>query len=469
MAVNFEREEYKAAIPAWEMVDACCDEVNLGSLLLTINPQDKTPDNVRRNEDYKARASWFGAAAFTEAGLVGTAFEDPPQIELPGQLEELRTNCDGQGVDIQQQMQFTLAQVLRKGRCGLLVTYPQVEGGVSMADRAAGNARATIQSIDATRIINWWTVQVGAKVELGGVVFRDTMEEVEDFEIKQTPILRALLRMDGTVIDQRWAEVEGKWVQLGGDVVLRNGAGRNWQEIPFAFVGAFDNTSSIDRAPLLSLARLNRAHYRNSADFEEACFFAGNPQPWVSGWHQDDADTAKSQGFYLGSRQVIVCDRFEFAQAEANSMARQAMLDKQEQMKAIGARFLEPGTVAKTATEASGDARVQHSILSLAAANVEDAYNQALRWCSEYEGAGEGFVTMQREYMRKDVAIEKVNAFLQLWDRALVGPEEAHRVLTGANIVDPDKDAEDYAEELAARGADQAPVMDSDADDAGAD
>ena len=460
MAVNFEREEYKTALPRWDMVDACCEETGLGDLLLPINPHDESKENRQRNKDYCDRASWFGASAFTEAGLIGTAFEDPPALELPAQLEPLIEDCDGQGVDLQQQMQATLAQVLRKGRCCLMASYPQSEGDTSLADQMSGEKRATIQMIDAKRVINWWATSKGAKTLIAGVVFHDSIETVADFTVSRTPTIRALELRDGGVWDSMWIKTDGGDWEKVAEFQLRNAAGNAWQEIPFGFVGAFDNTASIDRAPLLSIARLNAAHYRNSADFEEACFFAGNPQPWVKGWTQDDVSDAAGQGFYLGSRQVIVADNFAFAQANPNVMAREAMGDKEAQMKALGARMLEPGTVAKTATEASGEHRIQHSILSLAVANVEDAYNRALRWCAEYEGSPEGFVTFQREYMRKDVSIEKVNAFLQLWDRALAGPEEAHRVLTAANIVDPDKAPEDYAEELAARGAGIEPVTD---------
>lgn len=453
MAIDFQRAEYKANIDDWHLIDAVCDERDLDTLLPTINPLDKSEDNRVRNEFYKERASWFGASQFTLQGMIGTAFETAPKIELPAALEYLRTNADGSGLDAQQQLQATTDEIMRKGRCGLFVTYPEGEGEASVADQAAGFKVSTIHVIDAKRIINWWTIPRGAQVILGGVVFTDSMEIVEDYEIKSIPILRELALEEGTFVDRKWIKPEGKekWEVLS-EAFPKDGGGTAWSEIPFQFVGATDNTTTPDRPPMLSLARKNRDHYRNSADFEESTFFAGSPQPWAKGITQDDVNDAKKEGFYIGSRRLIACESFAFAQADANPMSRQAMLDKVEEMKAIGARFLMPGGVAKTAQQDASEQKGQHSVLSLVVANVEDAYNHALLWVSQYMRTPEAFVTMSRDFMHPEVAVEKIRAFVELWDRGLVGATEAHGVLMKARILDDDKTVDEYSEEVEARG-----------------
>lgn len=457
MAIDSERGEYLKALPEWDLVNACALEQSLDELIMPLVGIGDSNDAKDRNKQYKERASWFGATAFTMQGLVGTAFEDAPVIELPPMLEYLRRDCDGQGTDLQQQMQECLSAILRNGRAGLLTTFPQVDGDVSRQDVLTGRAVPTTHFISAKRIINWWTVKDGAKVRIGGVVFRATRETIDDYEVKETAIMRELfLDETGAPFDRTWVKdgKTGKWIAKA-PLPIVGASGEPLSEIPFVFVGAIDNTVSVDRPPLLALARLNRAHYRNSADYEEAAYYAGQAVPYiepVDGFpSMEDLEDAKKDGWTLGSRAVI-WGKLGFAQAAPNLVSREAMLDKEAQMKAIGARLLEPGTVAKTATESAGQMRAQHSVLSLACSNIEDAYNRALRFADEFLKAGEGSVKMSREYMRRDVADARIQQFVALWDRGLVGASEAYRVLSGAGIVDPDKPADDYAEDVASRG-----------------
>ncbi|EXV76586.1 hypothetical protein J832_4121 [Acinetobacter baumannii 25691_9] len=53
-------------------------------------------------------------------------------------------------------------------------------------------------------------------------------------------------------------------------------------------------------------------------------------------------------------------------------------------MKEIGARLIEKGSEAKTATEANNDDAVQHSVLSLCVVNMNEALSMALRWAAKY-------------------------------------------------------------------------------------
>lgn len=454
MAIDWQRPEYRDAKPDWVLIDKVCDEVDLGSLLPAINAHDTSEANKTRNEFYRERASWFGASQLTLSGLIGIAFDDAPEIELPAVLEYLRSNCDGEGVDLQQQMQAATGQGLRKGRAGLFVTYPEREGDTSRADQIEGRAVATIHLIDAARIINWWHVKQGAQTLLGGVVFTDTRSEVVDYEVTETPLLRELAIVDGVFVDRVWVQQEksGNWM-VESERMPKDASGAPWRVIPFVFLGAVDNTARVDRPPMLSLARLNRDHYRNSADNEESVWFAGQAQPYLENTDvtMEDLNAAKENGFYLGSRMMII-GKLGFAQADPNSAVRQAMIDKIEAMKAMGARFIMPGTVAKTATQDSGEQRVQHSILSLVVSNVEDAYNAALRFVSQYMNAQEAYVTLPRGFMDPEVTPELIDRVIALWDRSLIGTDEVLPILKRAKVAAEDKDPEEYGEEVEARG-----------------
>ena len=450
--IDWKKPEYEAALKKWRVIDQACDEVDLGDFIIELNPTDISAENAARNKGYKARAVWFGASSMTLAGLIGAAFDDAPTLEL-GPLDYLKENADGQGVDLQSQMQAATAQVLRKARAGLFVSYPQT-GPVSKADQ--GRYQATIHLIDAGRIINWWTVTEGSQIKLGGVVFTDTQEAVEDYEVKVTPVIRELALVEGLFVDRVWIERDKEWI-IRSEVYPKDGAGKPWTEIPFSFIGALDNTASIDKPPpMMALVRLNIAHYRNSADFEESTHFAGQAQPYIDPGDNPEGlaavlETAKEDGFYIGARQLIV-GKFGFAQAAANPATLEAMNQKEAQMLKAGARFLEVGTVAKTATQASGEQKVQHSILSLVIANVEDAYQSAGRFAAKYMGADEPVITLSRTFMQPAVSIEIIDRLIALLDRGLIGSDDALPALKRANLIGEDKTPEDYSEDIDARG-----------------
>ena len=341
MAVDTQHEEYIANVNRWRLVNDICDEVNLADHINDLN----VLEDPEKNRDFKDRASFFGATGFTEQGLIGIAFEEKPEIDLPPIMDYLRENADGTGLSLDNQMNGALSQVLRCGRVGLFATYPQVVDGASVADQQAGRVVATIHKIDADRIINWWTVQNGAQTMLGGVVFTDKMEERDGFDVEIKDILRTLTLEDGRLVDRKWHNVGKSW-EVFEEVEPRNGSGRVMTQIPFVFAGAVDNTWRVDPAPLYSLAKTNADHLNNSAINEEGIWFSGHIQPVADEMDPAVIDALKdaiaSNRFKIGSGQMLVAKGFRFEVAEPNSAARVGMEDKEKRMMALGAGGYQP-------------------------------------------------------------------------------------------------------------------------------
>ena len=78
-------------------------------------------------------------------------------------------------------------------------------------------------------------------------------------------------------------------------------SGKVFDRIPFEFIGAENNDSTVDDAPLWPLAYLNLHHFRNSADYEDSVFLIGQAQPWMSGLTTEWRDWMQEKGVYLGS------------------------------------------------------------------------------------------------------------------------------------------------------------------------
>jgi len=457
MGIDFQRPEYTAALPKWQLVDDMADETNLASHLITLNPTDDSNDNKTRNQQYADRASFFGATGFTLSGLVGAAFEDAPSIELPSGMEYLLKNADGSGLGLSQQMQVTMGQALRKNRAGLFVTFPEVDEEVTRADQDALKYIATVHHIDATRIINWSHVRVGAEVKLSLVVFTDAEETVTDYKVVTEDVIRELALEDGVLMDRVWRKPAngGQWVADEARYP-KQGNGSAWTEIPFMFVGASDNTAQFGTPPMYSLAMLNRDHWRTSADHRESLWFAGQVQPWASGVDNEAVEQWQAAGVYVGSRQLMCLPeggQFGFAQSEPNTANRDELDRLSYEMAKIGARFIEPGSANKTAQQDAGERKVQHSILSLASVNVEDAYQQACEWAANYMNiSGEISVELSRRFMEPEMNDAKRSYILGLYDRALLSDTDMLPILKRDKLVDGEKTEDDYAEEVAARG-----------------
>jgi len=418
MSVTWARPDYQASLPDWERVDDIVFGRNLRAYIPVINKTDTSPENQARNEQYFERAVFYGFSGHTFKGMVGAAYKKDPKLELPPQLEYLAKDADGAGVSVYQQSQSILGDVIRIGRAGLFVSFPQVEGA-SREDMANGRARATLHHIPAEAIINWRYQQDGARQRLSLVVFSFTDDVIGDdgFSVETVTKYRHIALEDGVYVDRTWAQNGSQW-EVESEFQPLDGSGQPWREIPFSFVGSENNDASIDPIPLQDLVRVNIGHYRNSADYEDSVFYAGQPQPWASGIDQAWSDMAQQAGFYIGSRALMPVptgEKFGFASADPNPLAGEAMREKVAQMIALGARLVQPGSAPKTATQAASESEVQHSILSLAVANVTEAYQIALGWAAQYMNVDGGEIEFEinREFGIGDFDPQAFTSLLQ--------------------------------------------------------
>lgn len=387
--VNWQRPEVQAKAASWKLVrDAVAgsEAVKAGGYLPDVNSHDKSDENRCRNADRLKRAVYFNATGRTLDALTGIAFAKWPEVEVPAALDYVMDDVDGSGVNIVNQAQLVVGDVLQTGRMGLLVDYPASEAPASRQQQDSGALRATVATYAAEAIRSWRMDKVGAKYMLARCVLDEVAEVWEGFERKEVPQRRELALEDGRYVVRVWQQGQSQWEVVEERVPL-NGAGQPWTEIPFVFVGAVNNDATPDKAPLYDLADLNIAHFRNSADHEESLFFAGQAQVWVTGADEHWLEAMQKADLYVGSRSIGVAPAnggVTLIQAEAVSALAEEMKHKVELMAALGARLIQPGTVAKTAKEAGGDEQTAHSVLSLVCDNVSDAYRAALRFVAEF-------------------------------------------------------------------------------------
>lgn len=138
----------------------------------------------------------------------------------------------------------------------------------------------------------------------------------------------------------------------------------------------------------------------------------------------------------------------KFAQPEERTMQIIVAERREKQMAMLGAKLVERGSSARTATQALDEAQTDNSVLSLSAGNVERAFNRALAFCIQFAGAGEASVELNKTYEIAQFDSAAITALLASVQSGNMRIVDFIRYMQGANLVPQDEKPEDVAEEL---------------------
>jgi hypothetical protein len=386
---NPEYDDHKAN---WELVEDCVAgswkiKKEKTKYLPIPNPDESTSDvNNPRYAQYLLRAVFFNVCYKTLMGLVGIVYRKAPRVEVPNTIDYLIDNADGSGISLNQQSQWVLSEVIKKGRCAMLVDYPTVDGQTSRADVARG-IRATIKTYAAECVTDWNEEQTETGTRLNYVKLKEneSVLNIMTGEREQVITYIVLRLVEGVYSIERYNE-DG--TSTGDYVEPRLANGQTLNYIPLVFTGSENNNPDVDQALLYDLAVLNCAHYNNSADAEESSFIAGQPTLAVtSSLNATEWAEGNPNGVVLGSRKGHFLGEsggMSLVQADANLLPREMMKDKEAQFVALGAQIVSDNTAQETAFAVGAKLSTNTSSLALSAGNVSDAYKICLKWCDAY-------------------------------------------------------------------------------------
>tara|TARA_R110000796_G_scaffold42012_4_gene104137 strand:+ start:30 stop:1433 length:1404 start_codon:yes stop_codon:yes gene_type:complete len=458
--IDFKHPQYIKNIGKWDLVNDICDADNLKKYLVQLNPRDVSVENVERNSQFFKRSVFAAVAGYTSRGFVGKAFAKAPMLSVPDEIEYIKKDINGAGSSIYQQSQEVMRDVIRIGRCGLLVDFPTTEGEVSRADIISKNIFATVTRFDARAIINWQTKRVGSKVMPTLVVLTSTVSEPKEdgYEFETKDIWIELAIEEGLYVQREWRLDNHNEFYVHNETVPRDGAGKPLDYIPFVFIGSETNTTTVNHPPMYDLAKINLGHYNNSAIYEDSVFTVGQVQPWMSGLNQETIDLMQSNNMYIGSGRLIGVpsgEKFGFEQAGPNMLAREAMMDKVEMMIGLGAMFMKTGGAAMTATQISGELMAQHSVLSLIAHNVSEAYDIALEMAGQFmdvSGEPEYDYDINQDFIDPEADAQMLNAVVASFLQGVLPISDLFAWQKKHGLISAEKELEDYQEEIGTQG-----------------
>lgn len=458
--VAFKRPELKKLWTIYELIrDAIAGEVSVkekGTTYLPMpNESDRSDENKDRYKAYLARAVFYNVARRTLHGLVGQVFMREPNIKIPTSLESLVADATGTGINLVQLAKLAVSDNLAYSRAGIFADYPSTEseGGVSIEDLKTEKFRPTMFVYSPQEIINWRTIERGAKEIISLVVLYEKFcIEDDGFEMKHACQFR-VLKLDeaGEYVQEIWREKTPTQIK-DGPIKIPNGnftkfetffpkdfSGNYLKEIPFSFIGSDNNDPEPDNPNFYDLASLNIAHYRNSADYEEACYIVGQPTLVMTGLTEDWVKDVLGGKATMGSRGGLPLPTgadAKLIQAEANIMIKEAMDTKERQMVALGAKLVEQKEVQRTATEAGLEAAAEGSTLANVTKNVSAAFVFALKCALKFVSAAEEEIIFElnTDFDVSVASAEQRAELIKEWQAGAITFEEMRAPLRKAGI-----------------------------------
>lgn len=452
--VAFERKEIVAKKKQWRLIRDCLEgELTIkekGTLYLpypsTSKPEcEKNEDN--RYKAYKDRAVFLNVTRRTLYELMAQVFIKPPVVNSAENdlIKYMIENATGNGVSLNQCAKQSLNYALAYAYGGVFVDFPETQGAVSLADFEKGGYRPTITPYSPFDIKNFRVEDVGAEERLTLVVLGENYFEydADGFEVKERKQLRVLRLENGVYKQVIYRSSTDDTLLSVGDfkeyktIVPTDANGKTLDYIPFFFIGMENNNPYPDNPILYDLASLNIAHYRNSADYENTMFIAGQATLFVSGIRGNKSvavGSTETPAIKLGSENAINLENGGTAgllQAKADSGLAESMEKKEKQMSAFGAKFLDSDNVAKTAYQVKVENPSQGSILANCADNVSDAYTKALKVAHRLCGLDDNNVEFELntdfEYNR--VGSDEQNFFINAWKQGAISFTEMRECL----------------------------------------
>lgn len=405
---------------------------------------------VERYDQYIKRAVYTNFTGRTKNALVGAAFRKKPELELPSELEYLLDDATGDGLSLEQLAKDELSNLLETGRGFFLVDFPQTDDGLSVEQVQAMQLQASIVPYAAESVINWKTTVINGRKYLSLVVLEESYLNADDEFSHESKTQHRVLRLRDDGYTQQLYRDEVPYTE---EFYPLNGQGMKWQIIPGMFVGSQNNDSTIDDAPLSDIAEVNIAHYRNSADFEESCFLTGQPTLFIThSLSMEQWNEYNPGGIKLGSRAGHVLGDTGSAtllQADANNLVGDAMIKKESQMVAIGARIITDRSANETAEGARIRFASENSVLGDLVGNLSNAIEQCIKWCGEFMNVNDVdcYFEINREFYDKSVDPQMVMAMITLMDREIIGENDVFMKLKSAGLVEPERTLDDVKQE----------------------
>ena len=393
MAVNAKHPEYSKNLIKWQLMrDALAGEVAKEKYVPKLSDQE-----AEEYSAYVGRAEFYNATARTQVALTGLLFAKPPKVELPEALKSIGENISLDDDTLEALAKNIADECLSIGRCGVLVDLPNVEkADYSKLEAERLNLRAYATLYKAENIINWKTTKINGSNVTSLVVLAETYAEPtqDEFVDKIKTRYRVLDLHEGYYRQRVFSETKAGNFEVVSEI-YPTANGQKLEYLPFTFFNVNDLKTSVEKPPLLDLAKINISHFRNEVDLEHGTHFTALPTPYVTGYQGETEGKLK-----IGSTAVWVINDpsakvgfLEFSGAGLSTLENRIAV-KEKRMSILGARLLLDEKKTAEATETlqmrkSGE----NAVLTNVASTISEGIVSFLKDIAFFENiAGENLI-----------------------------------------------------------------------------
>nr|DAF60008.1 MAG TPA: portal [Siphoviridae sp. ctUM413] len=393
MAVNEKHPEYLKNLTKWQLMrDALAGEVAKEKYVPKLSDQE-----AEEYSAYVGRAEFYNATARTQVALTGLLFAKPPKVELPEALKTIGENISLDDDTLEALAKNIADECLSVGRCGVLVDLPSVEkADYSKLEAERLNLRAYATLYKAENIINWKTTKINGSNVTSLVVLAETYAEPtqDEFVDKIKTRYRVLDLHEGYYRQRVFSETKAGNFEVVSEI-YPSANGQKLEYLPFTFFNVNDLKTSVEKPPLLDLAKVNISHFRSEVDLEHGTHFTALPTPYVTGYQGESSEKLK-----IGSTAVWVINDpsakvgfLEFSGAGLSTLENRIAV-KEKRMSILGARLLLDEKKTAEATETlqmrkSGE----NAVLTSVASTISEGIVSFLKDVAFFENiAGENLI-----------------------------------------------------------------------------
>lgn len=457
MPITSQHKDYTAHRPEWDL----CRHLVAGERVVKEQGEKYlyrlSEQNDNEYKSYKGRAVLLGAFARTIDGLCGMVERKAAESELSPQIEALAEDIDLSGRSLDDFAGDIVRDVLITGRGGILVEYPAVRlEGATVGDTEAAGVRPYLVYYTAEAVVDWRAKRQAGKQLVTWIKLRETVEEPDPkdpWTLKAVEQYRVLTIEEGAYEQVLYRKQGDAWSEYARIRPLKGGAALD--EIPWQFIGGVET----QKPPLLDLATLNIAHYRNSADYENGLHFSGVPTPiFIGNFTTSDQAGAPVTKIALGSSTGIQMSEgsdakfLEYNGAGIEGGLGKAMETKVADMAKLGARMLEES---KRAAEAAETAMIhrqsENSILAALAKSVSRSIMRALDYMASWLGEeAENSYWLNTDYVPASMSAQDITALVGAWIKGALSTPELFAALKAGEVVRDDKKLDEHTVEVEA-------------------
>ncbi|MFD2248927.1 hypothetical protein FHS82_001043 [Pseudochelatococcus lubricantis] len=397
MAVNTDNpaapsSAYEAMRPAWELVD----DIRAGIDRVRAAGKRHLPQYEEEDEaEYRRRLStapWRPEFNDALRSLVSKPFSKDVALQgsISQRIADIAEDVDTRGNSLTVFARSLFEGGIADGMGAILVDYPQVGDGITLAQERASGARPYWVSIPARSLIAVYTDIIDGKETVTHARIRERSVEREGFGEKTIDRVRVLEPGRWELWQAETTGAAGPGYTSALTKVAEGRSSLGYVPLVLYYVGERDG-AQIVRPPLIDLAHMQIELYQAMSRKDEVLTFAASPMLCGSGFVLEG-----DQRIPVGPKRVLYAPpdaggsptSWSYISPDAANIGqiREDIRDLIADMRRLGMQPLTQQAGGITATATSVESAKAHSALQTWAVGLKDALEQALAITADWLG-----------------------------------------------------------------------------------